>query len=233
MIEPEREYTVAEAARELGVPRSTVVGMLRGGRKKPPRLTGASLAALPPLTPVALDREVYGPGRIAALCHVAPKTVCRWIDSGKLTGFTLPGGTERRVRHADLVAFMERIGFIGPPVAHLGVLLVAPDATADAIASRLPGIPATVAPDWFEAARLMESRLWAVAVVDYSMGTAEANRSVALLSRPTARLAKCIAVVITEDATPPEGMPWLRYPLGDAALDVFAARLLGRLEAAS
>lgn len=60
-------------------------------------------------------RRVDGPhwlttGQIAALCGVAPRTVSKWIDTGLLKGFRLPGSLDRRVMLADLEAFVEAHG---------------------------------------------------------------------------------------------------------------------------
>jgi len=52
-------------------------------------------------------------GQIARLCRVSPRTAAKWFDSGRLSGYRIPGGRDRRVTRADLVAFMAASGF--PP----------------------------------------------------------------------------------------------------------------------
>lgn len=54
--------------------------------------------------------QIYTTGRIAKLIGVAPRTVSKWIDSGKLRGFRIPGSQDRRVTHANLEAFMAEYG---------------------------------------------------------------------------------------------------------------------------
>ena len=46
---------------------------------------------------------------VARLCGVAPRTVLRWVDAGVLPGYQTGGG-RRRVKQADLVAFMRGRG---------------------------------------------------------------------------------------------------------------------------
>ena len=56
------------------------------------------------------DKEVLTTGDVARICHVAPRTVSKWFDSGKLRGYRIPGGRDRRIPVAQLVAFMRAHG---------------------------------------------------------------------------------------------------------------------------
>lgn len=47
-------------------------------------------------------------GEIASYCDVNLRTVIRWIESGKLKGFKLPGRGNNRVLVEDFVTFLER-----------------------------------------------------------------------------------------------------------------------------
>jgi excisionase family DNA binding protein len=49
-------------------------------------------------------------GNVAEIVRVAPRTVSKWIDSGLLRGYRLPGSQDRRVLAKDLKAFMEARG---------------------------------------------------------------------------------------------------------------------------
>lgn len=51
--------------------------------------------------------ETLSTGVVAKLLHVAPRTVSKWIDSGRLKGHRLPGSEHRRVHRADLDAFIK------------------------------------------------------------------------------------------------------------------------------
>ncbi|HLF94078.1 MAG TPA: response regulator [Planctomycetota bacterium] len=48
----------------------------------------------------------YTTGEVAHLCQVTKRTVIKWIDSGKLQGYTLPGSRHRRVSAEALRQFL-------------------------------------------------------------------------------------------------------------------------------
>lgn len=54
--------------------------------------------------------DVFTTGKIAKVCRVSARTVSKWIDSGLLKGWRLPGGVDRRVARSELVAFLARHG---------------------------------------------------------------------------------------------------------------------------
>jgi two-component system, OmpR family, response regulator RpaA len=55
-------------------------------------------------------RKVFTTGQVARLCSVAPRTVSKWFDSGKLRGYRIPGSQDRRVPRDCLVEFMKATG---------------------------------------------------------------------------------------------------------------------------
>ena len=55
-----------------------------------------------------MDNRTLTTGEVAKICNVATRTVAKWIDSGELKGFRLPGGKNRRVLPECLIAFMKR-----------------------------------------------------------------------------------------------------------------------------
>lgn len=55
-------------------------------------------------------RSVYTTGMISKLCNVAPRTVSKWIDSGRLKGYRIPGSNDRRVPVDVLVEFFKAHG---------------------------------------------------------------------------------------------------------------------------
>lgn len=67
--------------------------------------------------PASLDPAIFTTGRIAKICHVATRTVCKWIDSGKLPGYRLPGSSDRRVQRQTLIAFLRENRM---PIGELG-----------------------------------------------------------------------------------------------------------------
>ena len=74
-------------------------------------------------------KEVFTTGEVARICHVAPRTVSKWFDTGKLRGYRIPGSRDRRIPREQLVAFM-RVHGLPMDALDLGVsriLAVGPD----------------------------------------------------------------------------------------------------------
>lgn len=72
-------------------------------------------------------QRVFTSGEAAALCAVSTRTVGKWVDTGRLEGFRLPGSSDRRVPRDALVRFMTRAGIPLGPLArdHRSVALLA------------------------------------------------------------------------------------------------------------
>jgi excisionase family DNA binding protein len=58
----------------------------------------------------AIKKEVLTTGEVARYCHVAPRTVSKWFDAGKLRGYRIPGSRDRRIPTSHLLAFMRAHG---------------------------------------------------------------------------------------------------------------------------
>lgn len=56
---------------------------------------------------MAKKKDVLTTGQVAKICHVAPRTVSKWFDSGQLRGYRIPGSKDRRIPLAQLVRFMQ------------------------------------------------------------------------------------------------------------------------------
>ena len=54
--------------------------------------------------------KVYTTGQVAKMAEVAPRTVSKWFDSGKLEGYRLPGSQDRRIPKENLVKFFKEHG---------------------------------------------------------------------------------------------------------------------------
>jgi len=81
-------------------------------------------------------KDVLTTGEVARLCGVAPRTVSKWFDTGKLHGFKIPGSRDRRIPRESLVRFMKAHGIPlrGLEGAATRVLIVDRDYdTADAL----------------------------------------------------------------------------------------------------
>ena len=40
-------------------------------------------------------KKVFTTGQVAKICKVAPRTVSKWFDSGRLKGYRIPGSQDR------------------------------------------------------------------------------------------------------------------------------------------
>lgn len=79
--------------------------------------------------PFGTGKDVLTTGEVAKICNVAARTVSKWIDSGRLEGYRIPGSKDRRVPVANLMAFMKKhnIPFDGSMSGNPRVLIVDAD----------------------------------------------------------------------------------------------------------
>jgi two-component system response regulator RpaA len=52
-------------------------------------------------------KDVLTTGQVSRICKVAPRTVCKWFDSGLLKGYRIPSSGDRRIPITGLVRFMK------------------------------------------------------------------------------------------------------------------------------
>ncbi len=126
-------------------------------------------------TPVA-EKRYLTTGDIAEMCDVNYRTVIRWVETGHLKAFQLPGGRgDRRVLPEDFVAFLDQNGMplpkeLRPP--EKAVLVVDDDQDmAKAIQRTLKraGFEVLVATDGFVAGALAATFKPAVITLDLKM----------------------------------------------------------------
>jgi excisionase family DNA binding protein len=80
-------------------------------------------------------KDVLTTGEVAKICHVAPRTVSKWFDTGKLRGYRIPGSKDRRIPRRQLEAFLRAhdIPFDEADLGSCRVLLVDPQFSAETI----------------------------------------------------------------------------------------------------
>lgn len=103
--------------------------------------------------------RVLTTGQVAKICKVAPRTVSKWFDSGKLKGYRLPGSRDRRIPRENLLRFMKENGIPLDVLLDGGVMLLELDgdwATRLQSALERRGFGVSVAHDAFEAGELAE-----------------------------------------------------------------------------
>lgn len=155
---------------------------------------------------VLKNTEVFTTGQIARMVKVAPRTVTKWIDSGLLKGFRIPGGADRRVPRESLLQFFKMHGIPCPPeLKQAPVLIVGFNDRGqnDAMRSLVTaaGRPSMITDNLFEAGVLIAEHHPDVLILDRAVGPKNLCASVgqaAVLHNPHAR---CV-LVCTEDEEP-------------------------------
>ncbi len=79
------------------------------------------------------QKEILTTGEVAQICRVAPRTVSKWVDSGKLRGYRIPGSRDRRIPMPQLIAFMRAhdIPLDGLDQGVCRIITLSPDMPAD------------------------------------------------------------------------------------------------------
>jgi excisionase family DNA binding protein len=55
-------------------------------------------------------KMIFTTGQVAKICKVAPRTVSKWFDSGRLRGYRIPGSQDRRIPREHLIRFLKEHG---------------------------------------------------------------------------------------------------------------------------
>lgn len=95
------------------------------GRKKSERIRrGTYIKTYLDLTLPLPLRQFYTTGQAAAICGVAPRTVTKWADSGRISGcYKIPLSNDRRISLIGLADFLSRAGVPVPDVLKSGGVL--------------------------------------------------------------------------------------------------------------
>ncbi len=115
-------------------------------------------------------------GEIASYCDVNLRTVIRWIESGKLKGFKLPGRGNNRILVEDFIEFLERHDMPIPDalkgIASPSVLIVddeMPVAKSIQRVARRAGFDSYIATGGFQAGIMLSQYEPKVMTLDLSM----------------------------------------------------------------
>lgn len=145
--------------------------------------------------------DVLTTGQVAKICQVAPRTVSKWFDNGRLKGHRIPGSQDRRIRLRALIDFMvlnhmplgdlERF-LVGESVLMIGF-------TDSSYAERLRVAAGSAPPVVFsatavEAGVIWNSKTWRVIVLNVE--TLGESQSISLARRIRGDFSKVIALAI-------------------------------------
>ena len=131
-------------------------------------------------------KKVFTTGQVAKICKVAPRTVSKWFDSGRLRGYRIPGSQDRRI---PLIG-TEKI-------------------FTDRIKELLPedeDFKYEVANSGFEAGIQAESFHPDTIVIDLAMGRSEGLQIAQNLRRNIAYESTVIIAMASEDEASPEAL---------------------------
>jgi excisionase family DNA binding protein len=125
-------------------------------------------------------RTIFTTGQVAKICKVAPRTVSKWFDSGRLRGYRIPGSQDRRIPREHLIRFLKEHGM---PLGELEdeamgkILLVGVDVQVRmGLTEMMPSddFKLETAASGFEAGIQAESLHPDAVVIDFVMGRHEA-----------------------------------------------------------
>ncbi len=149
--------------------------------------------------------KVFTTGQVAKICKVAPRTVSKWFDSGRLKGYRIPGSQDRRIPREYLIKFLKEHGM---PLGDLEdqalakVLIVAQDQVlTENMKRELPperSFKVSIAASGFEAGIQAESFHPDCIIVDFSIGRTEALQICQNLRR-NAEFTETIVIALLPD----------------------------------
>lgn len=161
-----------------------------------------------------MSRMVYTTGQVAAICKVAPRTVSKWFDSGRLRGYRIPGSQDRRIPREHLVRFLKEHGMpLGDIEAEVlnKVLIVGADgpmlATLREHLREVDDFRIETAASSFEAGIRAESFRPDCLIIDLAIGRIEAGLIAQNLSRAPDH-ANVILVALTSDESSDDFYGW-------------------------
>ncbi|MGC9453796.1 MAG: helix-turn-helix domain-containing protein [Phycisphaerae bacterium] len=156
------------------------------------------------------NKEVLTTGEVASICHVAPRTVSKWFDTGKLRGYRIPGSRDRRIPRQQLEAFMRAHGI--PLDALTGesyrVLIVDVDPVGDVVEKLRDeqGFEVTTAKNGFEAGVIAQRIQPNLILLDVPGGRIEEAIAICRNIKDTEMLRSATVMAAVDDAENSAGL---------------------------
>jgi two-component system, OmpR family, response regulator RpaA len=158
-------------------------------------------------------RTIFTTGQVAKICKVAPRTVSKWFDSGRLRGYRIPGSQDRRIPREHLIRFLKEhgmpLGELEEEGWHKILIVGAEKLFIDRVKELLPeteDYKYEVANSGFEAGIQAESFHPDTIVIDLAMGRSEALQIAANLRRNPQYEQTLIVALASEDEAAPESL---------------------------
>ncbi len=158
-------------------------------------------------------KKVFTTGQVAKICKVAPRTVSKWFDSGRLRGYRIPGSQDRRIPREQLIRFLKEHGMPLGELEEEGwhkILLIGTEKIfTDRIKELLPeaeDFKYEIASSGFEAGIQAESFHPDTIVIDLAMGRSEGLQIAQNLRKNPTYESTSIIAMASEDEANPDGL---------------------------
>ena len=176
-------------------------------------------------------KKVFTTGQVAKICKVAPRTVSKWFDSGRLKGYRIPGSQDRRIPREQLIRFLKEhgmpLGELEEEEWHKVLLIGTEKLFNDRLREFLPeseDFKFELANSGFEAGILAGSFHPDTIIIDLGLGRAESIQIVSNLRKDDAYTGTLIVGLASEDEAAPETL--VNYGFSEAFKKPFDVALL-------
>ena len=177
-------------------------------------------------------KKVFTTGQVAKICKVAPRTVSKWFDSGRLKGYRIPGSQDRRIPREQLIRFLKEhgmpLGELEEEEWHKVLIIGAEKLLIDRVKELLPedeDYKYEIAQSGFEAGIMAESFHPDTIIIDLALGRSEAIQIVARLRADETHTGTLIVGLASEDEAAPEQLS--QHGFNDIFKKPFDVALLG------
>lgn len=177
-------------------------------------------------------KKVFTTGQVAKICKVAPRTVSKWFDSGRLKGYRIPGSQDRRIPREQLIRFLKEhgmpLGELEEEEWHKVLLIGTEKLFNDRLKELLPedeDYKFQYANSGFEAGMLAGNFQPDTIIIDLGLGRSEAIQIVARLRNDETHTGTLIVGLASEDEAAPEQLG--QYGFNDIFKKPFDVALLG------
>lgn len=158
-------------------------------------------------------KKVFTTGQVAKICKVAPRTVSKWFDSGRLRGYRIPGSQDRRIPREQLIRFLKEhsmpLGELEEEEWHKILVIGAERLFVDRLQELLPeneDYKYEIANSGFEAGILAESFHPDTIIIDLSLGRSEALQIASNLRKNPQYETTMMVALASEDEADPESL---------------------------
>jgi two-component system response regulator RpaA len=177
-------------------------------------------------------KKVFTTGQVAKICKVAPRTVSKWFDSGRLKGYRIPGSQDRRIPRENLIRFLREhempLEDLVEEELHKVLLIGTEKLFNDRVKELLPendDYKYELAQSGFEAGTLAQSFHPDTIIIDLGLGRSESIQITANLRKNEVYASTLIIALAGEDEADPDKLK--EYGFNDVFKKPFDVALLG------